>query len=187
MRPAGLMTRGTFCCTLLGMIRRTAVAAFAVASLLATVRPQTPAPAPGADGSAVTETKHLKVTTSVNPRAAAAGGRVSLLVDVEPKPKMHVYAPDQKEYIPITLTLAPDQAIRAQTVRYPAAEKYFFAPLKETQLVFSKPFRIEQPITLAAGSAKAVTVKGTLRYQACDDAICYVPQNVPVAWTIALK
>ena len=56
--------------------------------------------------------------------------------------------------------------------------------LKETQLVYSKPFRIAQDVTLKEPSAP-LTIKGTVRYQACDDTICYRPTNVPVQWTIA--
>jgi hypothetical protein len=131
-------------------------------------------------------TRHLTVATSVR-AAEGAGGRLMLFADVTPKPKMHVYAPDQKDYIPITLMLVADDAIRAQSTQYPKAEKFFFEPLKETQLVYSKPFRIVQPVTLAPTARGAVTIKGTLRYQACDDAICYVPQNVPLSWTVAVK
>jgi DsbC/DsbD-like thiol-disulfide interchange protein len=135
-----------------------------------------------------TETRHLKITLTPVTTTAVPGARVSLFVDVTPKPKMHVYAPDQKEYIPISLTLMPDDAFTAQPVKYPKPEKYFFAPLKETQLVYSKPFRIAQPVTVARTvTDPTLTVKGTLRYQACDDAICYVPQDIPVSWTIGLK
>jgi DsbC/DsbD-like thiol-disulfide interchange protein len=131
------------------------------------------------------ETKHLTIRTSANTSSAAPGGSVTLFVDVEPKPKMHVYAPDQKDYIPITLTITPDEGFRATPAKYPVAEKYFFAPLKEIQLVYSKPFRIAQPVTLArTGAGAALTIRGTVRYQACDDAICYVPQQVPVTWTL---
>ena len=133
------------------------------------------------------ETKHLKIVTSSGP-APGPGGRVSLFIDVQPKPKMHVYAPGQTEYIPIEFKLARDPSFRAQAARYPPAERFFFEPLNETQRVYSKPFRITQPITLARSlTAAALTVKGTVHYQACDDAICYVPQTVPVTWTVALK
>jgi DsbC/DsbD-like thiol-disulfide interchange protein len=98
---------------------------------------------------------------------------------------MHVYAPEQKDVIPITLKLATDESVRTQALKYPKPEKYFFAPLKETQFVYSKPFRITQPVTLAA--AGQVTITGTVRYQACDDSICYLPQNVPVSWTVVVK
>jgi hypothetical protein len=30
-------------------------------------------------------------------------------------------------------------------------------------------------------------VEGTLRYQACDDRVCYVPQELPVKWTFQLE
>ena len=142
----------------------------------------------------VTETKHLKIV--VPPAAAAApGATVSLFVDVTLKPRMHVYAPGQEDYVPISLTLVPNEMIRVRPTRYPRPEKYFFAPLKETQLVYSKPFRIVQDVSIAddpaagerARATGTMTVEGTLRYQACDDAICYLPQRIPVSWTLALK
>ena len=79
---------------------------------------------------------------------------------------------------------------------FPPAEKYFFKPLEETQLVYTKPFRIVQEITVAATlpvrerghtANPALTVSGTLRYQACDDAICYLPKTIPVRWTVGQK
>jgi hypothetical protein len=109
---------------------------------------------------------------------------------------MHVYAPEQKEYIPIRLTLnVEEESLRVHQAKFPRPEKYFFAPLKETQLVFSKPFRIVQPVTIgttttlrdAARAGKPLTITGTLRYQACDDAICYVPRELPVSWTVTLR
>ena len=169
------------------MVLRTSLVLVLFAVVVGSAQSQPPALTRSKDvdtSKLVTDTKHLKISASAKPAAAAPGARVSLFVDVEPKPKMHVYAPDQKEYIPIALTLTPDEAFKAQPIRFPPAEKYFFAPLKETQQVYSKPFRIEQPVTLGKGAAGDVTIKGTVRYQACDDAICYVPQNVPVAWTI---
>jgi peroxiredoxin len=142
------------------------------------------------------ETAHLTIRTSSSDGQVAPGSRLSLFIDVVPKPKMHVYAPEQKEYIPIRLTLEPADTFRAHPPKFPRAEQYFFAPLKETQLVFSKPFRIVQDVTVALtpamrerarGSGASLTIAGTLRYQACDDAICYVPKEIPVSWTIGLR
>ena len=165
------------------VLRVLAVAALAWASAA-----QTPRPAAPTGGRQATETKHLTIRTSASAPAAAPGSAITLYVQIDPRPKMHVYAPEQKDYIPVKLTLASAPAFTSQPARYPKAEKYFFAPLKETQLVFSKSFRIAQPITLAAGlTDPAVTINGTVRYQACDDAICYLPQDVPVTWTIPLK
>ena len=144
---------------------------------------------PQQDGSRV-DTKHLTATMSASVSAAAPGARLTLYLDVVPKPGMHVYAPGQKDVIPVALTLAPGEHVRGGAVKFPAAEKYFFAPLNETQLVYSAPFRLSIPVTItkpaAAGppTPSPLTIKGVLRYQACDNRICYMPQDVPVSWTL---
>lgn len=130
------------------------------------------------------ETAHLTMTPSVSPAAAAAGKNVTLAVDVTPKPKMHVYSPGQDGYIAITLTLEANPAIVAGKAKYPAGEKFFMPALNETQLVYAKPFRITQDVTVKAASGKPLTIKGKVRYQACDDKICYLPVTVPVEFRI---
>ena len=133
------------------------------------------------------ETKHLMVTTSASPETVAPGKRLSLAVDVTPKPKMHVYSPGQTGYIGVTLTLEAAPGFTAAKAKYPAAEKIYMPLLKETQLVYAKPFRIAQDVVVRPGrSAGALIIKGTLRYQACDDAVCYLPTNVPVEWRVKL-
>ncbi len=141
-----------------------------------------------------TETKHLTVATSAPAGTVAPGARVSLVIDVVPKPEMHVYAPEQKELIPISLVLEANRAVKAHAARFPKSEK--FKPLDEVQFVYSKPFRIVQDVTVtttsaaleqAKGKGTTVTIKGALKYQACDNSICYAPVTVPVAWTIGLK
>jgi DsbC/DsbD-like thiol-disulfide interchange protein len=133
------------------------------------------------------ETKHLTLTMSTSAATVAPGKPVSLYVDVVPKAKMHVYAPDQTDYIPIELKVDTASGYRAQAIRYPASEQFYFEPLKETQRVYSKSFRITQPITVAQNAGSTLTVKGTVRYQACDDAICYLPQTVGVSWKVVVK
>ena len=142
--------------------------------------------APAAPGSA--ETRHLTLTTSATPATAGSGQRVVLNVDVALKPKMHVYAPDQpkeQDYLPIALTITAGDGFRLEKPRYPLSEKFFFAPLNETQHVYSKPFRITQPVVVTRDNAgEPLTITGTVRYQACDDALCYVPQTVAVKWEL---
>ena len=125
------------------------------------------------------------MTTSASPEAVAPGKRVSLVVDVAPKPKMHVYSPGQEGYI------AHHADARRQTPRsppakakYPAGEKLYMPILNETQLVYAQavPDRAgRRPFDQAQGAGGALTIKGTLRYQACDDTICYLPTTVPLS------
>jgi Disulphide bond corrector protein DsbC len=133
------------------------------------------------------DTKHLTITLSASAPTVAPGERLSLHADVTPKPKMHVYAPDQTEYIPIELKVEGAAAFRTLPLKYPAAEQFFFAPLKETQRVYSKPFRITQPIVVAQNAPPELAIKGTIKYQACDDAICYLPQTIGVTWKVTVK
>jgi DsbC/DsbD-like thiol-disulfide interchange protein len=135
-------------------------------------------------------TKHLTIATSASQETVAPGARVALNVDIAPKPTMHVYAPGQKDYIAVSVKLEGNAAIKPATIQFPKPEKRKVKELGETQLVYSKPFRIVQDVTVAASPSPAagpLTVKGTVKYQACDDSICYAPITVPVTWTVTVK
>jgi hypothetical protein len=134
------------------------------------------------------ETAHLTVAIAADPIAVGPDGRVTLHVDVTPKEKMHVYAPEETRYIPVSLTVDANPRVRAGKAVYPKGERVFFAPLEETQMVFTRPFGIDLPVVLRpadrAGSSAPVVVKATLRYQACDDRVCYLPKDVALTWTL---
>ena len=142
------------------------------------------------------EGRQLSIVSSQSAVSAPPGAAVSLFVDVTPKPKMHVYAPEERgEYIRIELLLDRTPGVRARKALYPKASNYFFAPLNETFKVYAKPFRIRQDVVLAnsaairrrAAAGEPLAVTGILRYQACDDEVCYRPQEIKVSWTLALK
>jgi DsbC/DsbD-like thiol-disulfide interchange protein len=134
-------------------------------------------------GKEAVDTLHLTVATSVT-APARPGAAHTLVVDITPKPNMHVYAPAEKEGIPVSLAVDPQPAFKASPPQFPPPEKYYFEPLKLTQLVFSKPFRIRQPIALHAPASAAMTIEGSLRYQACDDRVCYIPKTIRLSWKI---
>jgi DsbC/DsbD-like thiol-disulfide interchange protein len=140
-------------------------------------------------------TRHLSIATSTSAAAVTPGGRLSLVVEITPKEKMHVYAPGQPDVIPISLTLTPGDAAAAQPVQFPQPEKREFKELGETHLVYSRQFRLVQEVTVPANRSltkratsreTSLTVKGVLKYQACDETICYAPVTVPLTWTVAL-
>jgi DsbC/DsbD-like thiol-disulfide interchange protein len=132
------------------------------------------------------ETPHLTIATSAAAATAAPGGTLRVFVDIAPKSKMHVYAPGEKDGIPVALTIEPNAGVRVAAPEFPAPQKYYFEALKLTQLVYSKAFRIAQSVTLTRTkpASEALTIKGSLRYQACDDTVCYLPKSVPLSWTL---
>lgn len=140
-------------------------------------------------------TDHVKLRMSLSEPTVAPGGRVSLVLEIEPRRRMHVYAPGATDYRVITLTTAPQPFIRLPPVRYPASDIYFFAPLNEGVPVYQKLFTLRQDVILedtpqargAFGSTRQLTLIGTLAYQACDDQICFNPVSVPLSWTVGLR
>jgi len=144
-----------------------------------------------AQAAATRETKHLKLTVSVAPRVVSEGDRMTLSVDVVPKARMHVYAPGSK-YKPIKITIEPQPALTIGETAYPRAESYYFKPLNETQSVYQAPFRLQVAMMVgeiesSGGKASTITVTGALDYQACDDRVCYLPESIPLRWTMKVN
>ena len=141
------------------------------------------------------ETKHLTLHATVSDAVVAPGSRISLVVDVTPRPGMHVYAPGKHTYQVIRLTIDPQPWLRSENGVYPASEIYHFKPLNERVEVYQKPFRLLQDVTILAtqeaqkllAGQKNVSISGQLEYQACDDQVCYSPQRVPLSWALEVK
>ena len=139
----------------------------------------------------VTETKHLQITTAASNDIARPGLRIALSLDIELKPGMHVYAPGVQGYIPIDWQLDEGgPAAKRHAFKYPDSEMLRLEAIGETVPVYRGQVRIVREITFGPEAAlkplvtanEELTVKGSFRYQACDDRKCYVPQNVALEW-----
>ncbi len=140
------------------------------------------------------ETAQLSFTAYPSTTIVTNGTRFSLAVEVAPGPNMHVYAPgaDEMGYRVIGFNMAPSKFVRFEEVEYPESEIYHFKPLDEYVAVYQEPFTIMQAAVVEAApeiedeldGIDALTLSGTLDYQACDDAICYLPVSVPVSFTL---
>jgi hypothetical protein len=137
-------------------------------------------------------TDHLEAVAYATDGTVAPGNRFSLVVDVTPKAGMHVYAPGDHTYQVIKLRVDTPAFIQPHEVSYPESEIYHFEPLDERVEVYERSFQLVQEITIpmtreigamAAEPNATLTIEGALEYQACDDAICYTPVELPVSWT----
>ena len=137
----------------------------------------------------------LEMTTFASDEEIAPGNHFSLIVDVTPRPGMHVYAPGASSYRVVSIALAPQPFVQPRPTVYPPSEIYFFQPLNERVPVYQKPFRLVQDVLLEATpeaqkallGRESLSLTGTVDYQACDDKVCYNPVSVPVSWTLKLK
>ena len=121
--------------------------------------------------------------------------RFTLVADLELQPKTHVYAPGVQGYIPIAFELDSSPNYAAHPVEYPKSETLYLEAIKETVPVYQRKFRITEDIGMAGNDVlrpilsgpKEIKITGRLRYQACDDKVCYLPQTLPLEWTLKLE
>lgn len=137
----------------------------------------------------------LDMTSFATDSTVAAGTQFSLVLDVRPAPGVHVYAPGVTGYRPIALSIAAQPGVVLRRAQYPPSEDYHFKPLNEHVQVFQRPFRIVQDVVIDASpqgqaalkDVTALTIKGVLNYQACDDKVCFTPQTVLLTWSVTLR
>jgi AhpC/TSA family/Disulphide bond corrector protein DsbC len=147
------------------------------------------APLNAARGAA--ETKRLQITTAASNEIARPGLRIALSLDIELKPGMHVYAPGVHGYIPIDWRLDEGgPAAKRHSFEYPPSEMLRLEAIGETVPVYRGHIQVRREITFGQDGVlkplvtptREVIVRGSFRYQACDDRRCYVPEDVPLVW-----
>jgi hypothetical protein len=138
---------------------------------------------------------HLTLTAYATDQVAAPGTHFSLVLDVAPADRVHVYAPGVSGYKPIAISVQPQAGLLVRGTQFPKPQDFFFKPLNEHVPVYQKSFRIVQDVAVDASPQAAaalkdrtsLTIDARLEYQACDDAVCFVPASVPLSWTISLR
>jgi hypothetical protein len=146
----------------------------------------------GALGSthATEEAKHLRFSSSASTNVVHPNQRVALFLDIDLMPKMHVYAPGVQGYIAIEWKMT-ETAAKFYPVRYPAPEELRLEVIKETVPVYRGHVRLAEDVVIGTETLVKrmlnehgeMVLEGSLRYQACDDHECYIPETVPLKWT----
>ena len=142
-------------------------------------------------------TAHLKLTAYPSNPNITVGTKFSVAIEIEPNENIHLYAPgaEQLGYRVIGLTMAEVPHIRFEPMEFPDSEIYHFRPLDERVPVYQQPFMLLQEAVVsgepeaaeALARIDALTVSGTLNYQACDDKICFDPVTVPLSFTLDVE
>ena len=138
---------------------------------------------------------HLELTSYATDQVAAPGTHLSLVLDVRPASRVHVYAPGASGYKSVRLQVNPQPGVVIKAAQFPRSEDYFFKPLNEHVPVYQRPFRIVQDVVLdpsregmnALKDVTTLTLTGVFEYQACDDTTCFTPQSIPLSWSLGVK
>jgi len=142
-------------------------------------------------GEAV-EGKHASLRAWISTEDYRPGQRITLSLDVSLPRKVHVYAPGVADYKPVALTLAESKGFQPDATVYPPSKTVALAAIHERVPEYEGEVHILQTVTL--GNAQQVeplldgnrqlAIEGQFSYQACDDRQCFVPETVPLKWTV---
>jgi len=127
------------------------------------------------------------VTPLVERPGVAAGGPVRLALKVSLPEGLHVQSntPKDETLIPTTLTIDAPAGVTIDEIVWPKV-----VPLKQEGQpqpleVFEREFVIGVQATLAASMAGGdLAVPLHLRFQACNDSMCFAPSTTDAQWTI---
>ena len=120
----------------------------------------------------------------------AAGTTTSVSLRVELPDGVHVQAhkPTDPMLIPTVLTIDAPPGVTVGSVRYPSPDELRQAGRAEALLVLGPVFDIAVTLTVAADTPPGMrSVPAVLRYQACNDEVCFPPARVAAAWTVTVS
>lgn len=131
---------------------------------------------------------HLaQVTASASNAVVHSGERIALVVEVDLRPGVHVYAPGVEGYIPIAWALDESPAYQAHDIAWPPSHILYLKAIDEKVPVYEGRIRLVRDVTIGGAAEGPLTITGAFRYQACDDRMCYKPEKLPLQWTLTVE
>ncbi len=130
--------------------------------------------------------QNLKVD-GVKPLSLEKGKKGEVVVSLSVKKGFHVQAnpASRPQLIATKVDVIPSAGIEVGQAAYPASKEYKVGGLDFAVATFDGAFDVKVPVS-AGASAKPgkVSLEGRVKYQACDDKVCFPPTmakfSVPV-------
>lgn len=138
---------------------------------------------------------HLQVRVQQSDRTGVPGSLMTLIAEVKLPSGIHVYAPGTPGYKPIELIIDSVPNLDFRPAVYPPSKVLFMPAIKERVPVFEGTFPIRRDVKVSsvakfssslAPAGQTFSIKGMLRYQACDDKTCFLPKDVPLEWQLTV-
>jgi thiol:disulfide interchange protein DsbD len=120
---------------------------------------------------------------------AAPGSPVRAALQVRIPERFHVQsdAPRDPALIPTVLAVDAPEGVTVGEIVFPPASEFNQIGQSQPLLVFEHQFTIGVRFDVSATAPVGrVEVPGRLRYQACDDRLCYAPVTTDVLWTLTI-
>jgi len=144
----------------------------------------------GASGlSAQLRRPKADVTPIVERAAVHAGGPVRLALQVSLPEGLHTQSnkPLDPTLIPTVLTLDAPPGVTVDEIVFPASVELKQQGQEQPLAVFEREFLIGVQVSLAADvPAGDLALPAHLRYQACNDMMCFPPATADATWTVRI-
>jgi len=130
----------------------------------------------------------VQATISISTEETAPGTELGVAVKIVVAPGWHIYGtPLPENYVATSVTFSYE-FIAEQALSLPRAKPLEFKALGETLPVYEKTIRAKGTI-LISGRVKPGDYKlaGTLKYQACNETVCKIPQAVPFELPLRIR
>ena len=129
--------------------------------------------------------------TAVTPSAPIErGSRVTLTLQVRLPEGIHVQADKPRDplLIATTLTLTPPDGVTVDRIVFPQGTDFAQAGQSKPLLVFGSDFVVSAQVTVtSAAPAGEIKIPAVLRYQACNERVCFAPARAQAAWTLTAR
>lgn len=145
---------------------------------------------------ATARTDQVSVTALAPQERVRPGNRLTLTVEVTPASGVHLYAPgaEGQGYHPVAFAVEAPPHCTVHAPTYPPAGLLEIPGLGDRVPAYTDPIRILVDLSLGsrqdladALAAGRLAVHGRLWMQACDERVCYPPQEVPLVWDLVLE
>ncbi len=143
----------------------------------------------GVPTAAPSRSPQLKLTPAVaSSPVGSSTVRLSLTVTMPEMFHVQAHEPRDPALIPTVLDVQAPEGATVNEVTYPEPQEFTLAGSSDVLLVYGPEFtinvRLTLPSTITAGD---LAVPAVLRYQACDDLVCFAPARTSTEWTVHVE
>lgn len=120
----------------------------------------------------------------------APGAATDLVLHVSMPPDVHIQAHQPRDplLIPTVLTIDAPPGVRVESIAYPQPTEFTQTGRPEPLLVLGPRFDIRVRLSVAEDAGDGMrSVPVVLRYQACNETLCFPPARATTAWGLTLQ
>lgn len=151
-------------------------------AVIAVVAPQIAAAQPARPRAEVTP------VVQTSPVTAGATALVSLRVRLPEDVHVQAHEPRDPSLIATVLTVEAPPGITVEAVTYPPPTELVQTGRRDPLTVLGPEFAVDVRLAVGATApAGELAVPVVLRYQACNDRVCFPPARATATWTLAVQ